>query len=317
MAEGIAINCTPALEFESLDSAQDILGALRAYEHIETAVIFDKKGNSVDYRRADLAASRCPPLSRQEGAYFEDGKLRIFKFVLREGKILGTVFIQSDMEELRDRLRQLRAGRWPSWCWARCWPPCSSPRGSRSSSRAHPPPGRGREPGLAREGLLPARGEGHRGRAGRAHRRLQRHARADPAARRRAHGGQGGGGAGQPHQERLPGQHEPRAAHAAQRHHRLQRDAAGGGAGHAASEDARPRPQEDPRARASTCSPSSTTSSTSRRSRPGKMELYLETFEVRALVRRRASHHPPADREERQRARGRLPARRRRPCTPT
>ena len=34
---------------------------------------------------------------------------------------------------------------------------------------------------------------------------------------------------GQPAQDRVPGQHEPRAAHAAQRHHRLQRDAAGGG----------------------------------------------------------------------------------------
>ena len=97
VAEGIAINSTPALEFESLDSARDILGALRADAHIETAVIYDSKGNSVDYRRADLAATEVPALSRKQGAYFEDGKLRIYKFVTREGKILGTIFIQSDM----------------------------------------------------------------------------------------------------------------------------------------------------------------------------------------------------------------------------
>jgi hypothetical protein len=104
VAEGIAINSTPALEFESLDSAREILGALRADPHIETAVIYDVKGNSVDYRRVDLPPTTVPALSRNEGANFEDGKLRIYKFVLREGKILGTIFIESDMNELRDRL---------------------------------------------------------------------------------------------------------------------------------------------------------------------------------------------------------------------
>jgi len=104
VAEQIAINSTPALEFESLDSAREILGALRADPHIELAVIYDRRGNSLDYRRADLGAATVPALSRTEGAYFEDGKLRIYGFVLREGKILGTIFIQSDTEDLRDRL---------------------------------------------------------------------------------------------------------------------------------------------------------------------------------------------------------------------
>ena len=104
VAEGIALNSTPALEFESLESAREILGALRADPHIEMAVIYDRKGNSVDYRRADLEAGVVPPISRNEGAYFEDDKLRIHRFVRRDGQILGTIFIQSDMAELRDRL---------------------------------------------------------------------------------------------------------------------------------------------------------------------------------------------------------------------
>lgn len=103
-AEEIAINSTPALEFESLDSARETLGALRADPHIEMAVIYDRRGNSVDYRRAGLEASAVPPLSRREGAYFEGGKLRIYQFVLREGKILGTIFIQSDAGKLGERL---------------------------------------------------------------------------------------------------------------------------------------------------------------------------------------------------------------------
>jgi len=104
VADGIAINSTPALEFESLDSARDILGALRADPHIETAVIYDVRGNNVDYRRSDLEPAAAPALSGKEGAYFEDGKLRMYKNVAREGKTLGTIFIESDMEELRDRI---------------------------------------------------------------------------------------------------------------------------------------------------------------------------------------------------------------------
>ncbi|HET7745750.1 MAG TPA: response regulator, partial [Vicinamibacteria bacterium] len=104
VAEGIAINSTPALEFESLESAREILAALRADPHIETAVIFDRDRNAVSYVRTDLPQDPPAPPLRTDGTFFEDDKLRIYRSVLREGQPLGTVFIQSDMEELRDRL---------------------------------------------------------------------------------------------------------------------------------------------------------------------------------------------------------------------
>src|SRR5688500_9560918 len=66
VGEGLAINGTPALEFESLDSAKEILAALRAYEHIETAFIFDNQGRSVFYRRPDVRES-APPALRPDG----------------------------------------------------------------------------------------------------------------------------------------------------------------------------------------------------------------------------------------------------------
>ncbi|PYQ54052.1 MAG: hybrid sensor histidine kinase/response regulator [Acidobacteria bacterium] len=103
VAEGVAINATPALEFESLDSAREILNALRAYEHIETAVIFDKKGNAVAYRRPDLAEQPLPA-RRPDGAYWEGDRLLLFRSVKKEGETLGTVYIQSDLEELRGRI---------------------------------------------------------------------------------------------------------------------------------------------------------------------------------------------------------------------
>jgi signal transduction histidine kinase/CheY-like chemotaxis protein len=103
VGEGIAINSTPALEFESLDSAREILGALRAYEHIEAAYIFDKQGGSVSYLRPDVGEVP-PPNLRPDGTYPEPGRLLLFRKVLKDGQELGTIYIQSDMRELEQRL---------------------------------------------------------------------------------------------------------------------------------------------------------------------------------------------------------------------
>jgi signal transduction histidine kinase/CheY-like chemotaxis protein len=103
VAEGVAINSTPALDFGSLDSAKDILAALRAYEHIETAIIFDRSGQNVVYRRSDVPEEK-PPAQRPDGdPYFEGDHLQIFRSVRRDKETLGTVYIREDLEELRSR----------------------------------------------------------------------------------------------------------------------------------------------------------------------------------------------------------------------
>ena len=113
-----------------------------------------------------------------------------------------------------------------------CRPPARGDRGGRRSqgrlrlSRAGRARGGG-GPGVlrgrgARAGRAAARADGQRRHPARAGGRAR-------ASRSRAAPGQGGGGGGEPGQEPVPGQHEPRAAHPAERHHRLQRDAAGGG----------------------------------------------------------------------------------------
>jgi signal transduction histidine kinase/DNA-binding response OmpR family regulator len=103
VAEGIAINSTPALDFGSLDSAKEILGALRAYEHIETAIIFDRSGQAVVYRRPDVPEAPAPALRPDGDPYFEANHLELFRSIRREGDVLGTVYIREDLEELRSR----------------------------------------------------------------------------------------------------------------------------------------------------------------------------------------------------------------------
>jgi signal transduction histidine kinase/CheY-like chemotaxis protein len=103
VAEGLVINSTPALQFDSLDSAKDILGALGPYEHIETAIIFDTAGKTVVYRRPDVAEEPPPSLRPEGDPYFEGDHLHIFRSVRRDKETLGTIYIREDLEELRSR----------------------------------------------------------------------------------------------------------------------------------------------------------------------------------------------------------------------
>ena len=104
---------------------------------------------------------------------------------------------------------------------------------------------------------------------------------------------------GQPDQVEVPRQHEPRAAHAAQRHHRLLRD-------HGIRNVRRARLRQvsrvlprHPPAAGNTCSTSSTTSSTCRRSRPAGSSSTWRTSSSTASSPTRCASSPRARRTKR------------------
>jgi signal transduction histidine kinase/DNA-binding response OmpR family regulator len=106
VADGIGINSAAALSFDVQGSGQEILGALRARPHITAACVFNRDGHLFSsYQRSDIKETFHPPTLRSVGYYFEADSLRLFRDVFQDGEKIGTVFIQSDMEELGDRLQ--------------------------------------------------------------------------------------------------------------------------------------------------------------------------------------------------------------------
>jgi PAS domain S-box-containing protein len=106
-AEMIAENCKAALVFQDAKDAEKTLGAL----HVEPSIIFgcvytkDKKIFATYYR--DYAEIKVHPLKFQEDSFaFSEGSLTIFRPIVLEGEIIGTVCLRSDMSPMYAMLKR-------------------------------------------------------------------------------------------------------------------------------------------------------------------------------------------------------------------
>ena len=110
VAEITGLNSTAALTFDDPRAAREILGSLRAEKHIVAACIYAKDGKVLaKYRRGDPEASFVPPPPREDEIQFRGDRLSLFRGVTFGGEILGTVYIESDLEEMQARLSRFAA----------------------------------------------------------------------------------------------------------------------------------------------------------------------------------------------------------------
>ncbi len=106
IAQMLARNSTAVLAFNDPAAAEDTLAALKAEPRIASAAIYRQDGRVfARYTRPGQKpeAMGKPP---SDGAYFADGQLRVFHSVRVDGDRVGTVYLRSDMEEIRSRLLQ-------------------------------------------------------------------------------------------------------------------------------------------------------------------------------------------------------------------
>jgi PAS domain S-box-containing protein len=102
-AQIIAANSTAALAFQNEADASDVLGALNTDRQIIAACIYDNAGKIFAKFPTNAPAGIFPVSLGQSG--YRNGHLEIFCPIVQGDRILGTVYIQSDLSALTDRYR--------------------------------------------------------------------------------------------------------------------------------------------------------------------------------------------------------------------
>lgn len=107
LADIIGANSTAALSFDDPATAEEILAALSAEQHIVTASIYTRDGAVfATYVRNDRKGAVVPPEPRDDSFAFGADHLGLFRRISFAGERIGTVYVQSDLEEVRLRMHR-------------------------------------------------------------------------------------------------------------------------------------------------------------------------------------------------------------------
>ena len=105
LAQVIGANTTAALTFGDEVSAEETLAALAAEQHVVEAAVYGGDGQLfVAYQRD--GAPETPVRPGDDGAFFRGGYLVLFQPITLDDQRIGTIFIQSDMGAVQQRIRR-------------------------------------------------------------------------------------------------------------------------------------------------------------------------------------------------------------------
>jgi signal transduction histidine kinase/DNA-binding response OmpR family regulator len=107
LAEIIGSNSTAAITFNDQDSATEILSALSARPHIISACLYTADGKQFAlYVRPNQAVLFNIPPAQPDTAQRVGNRFELFRSIKLDGQEVGTLYLQSDLEELQSRLRR-------------------------------------------------------------------------------------------------------------------------------------------------------------------------------------------------------------------
>ncbi|HSU53541.1 MAG TPA: PAS domain S-box protein [Candidatus Dormibacteraeota bacterium] len=101
----IANNSTAALMFEDEETARQILSALRAEQHVQSAALYDTRGNLFVRYPVDSNPGDFPVTVDQAGYKLQDGHLLMFRPVIEGTKRAGMLYLRYDLSPLYARPR--------------------------------------------------------------------------------------------------------------------------------------------------------------------------------------------------------------------
>ena len=94
-----------ALVLNDADSAWRVLYGLRMQPSIRSAILYSADGSVfAQYLREDAAATRPPPNPAPHQSAFGNGSLTVVHPVTLDGQALGSVYLEADLRELRQRV---------------------------------------------------------------------------------------------------------------------------------------------------------------------------------------------------------------------
>jgi signal transduction histidine kinase/DNA-binding response OmpR family regulator len=105
LAEIVGSRSTAALSFDDPKAAAEILGGLKAKQHLVAACIYTARGKLfARYTRDSVAGEILPTGPGAERSAYSRGRLTLFHGILLDGQPIGTVYLASDLDEVRARM---------------------------------------------------------------------------------------------------------------------------------------------------------------------------------------------------------------------
>ncbi|MGA8183398.1 MAG: CHASE sensor domain-containing protein, partial [Terriglobia bacterium] len=106
LAEIVGENSTAAMTFNDPKSAAEILGGLKGQPRIASACIYSQNGDIFASYFRGGRATYLPSAPQPDGSSFGQGRLRLFHSIRLDEQQIGTIYLESDLQELSARIRE-------------------------------------------------------------------------------------------------------------------------------------------------------------------------------------------------------------------
>ncbi|MFO7600755.1 MAG: histidine kinase dimerization/phosphoacceptor domain -containing protein [Candidatus Desulfacyla sp.] len=106
LSDMIGYNCAAAIAFEDPADATETLAAFKANPFIESAWVYTGTGRPLAGYARDEVQAEPPSQLRPNGCYFENGSLFCFQPIVIAGTSVGTIFLRSDLSQIRSILNK-------------------------------------------------------------------------------------------------------------------------------------------------------------------------------------------------------------------
>src|SRR5271168_2461164 len=107
VADLVGTSSRAALAFDDANGGAKLLEALKSRPHIRAGVLYRSDGRFfASYIRPDLSGEKISPERAAEGLEWQKDQLTLASPIEMNGRALGSLYLEADLSDLRDRLRQ-------------------------------------------------------------------------------------------------------------------------------------------------------------------------------------------------------------------